>query len=279
MIAISCSWWTSFTLSLLSLIPSEVRAFSVDPHTLLHLSTPFTSLPPAEFIPQLFHRYQDALQADPLKTQMSTGVVLAVAGDAVAQTTASEEAPYNVNRAVSFAGFDAVYRVAQHYLYPPMIALCQGNILREFVPSFLPVAAVEQALFSQLVIIPLVYYPSFFAVTGMVQGLSPQETIQRAKDSFFPLMSRNLMFWIPVQFGVFAFCPNQDLQIPILIACGLVWTVILSALAGSATKKVARSNLDDIPDEPGTYNSGEELGVLSRATVRLGAKKFVGAEK
>jgi hypothetical protein len=93
-------------------------------------------------------------------------------------------------------------------------------------------AAFEQTLVSQLVIIPTLYYPFFYAITGAVQGLTIEQTIGRAQDTFIPLMKRNLLFWIPVQFGVFGFV-EESLQIPILIMCGLVWTVILSIVAGS----------------------------------------------
>ena len=181
--------------------------------------------------------YQHALQTDALKTQVETGIALAVVGDAIAQKTQSPE-PYNVNRAASFAAFDGVYRAVQHYVYPPMIALCNGQLLGTLLPNQQGfAAAMEQALASQLIIIPIVYYPVFFAVTGAVQGLTIKETMNRAKESFWPLMTRNWLFWVPVQFSVFEFVPDKDAQISILIACGLVWTIILSAMAGAATPK------------------------------------------
>jgi hypothetical protein len=50
-------------------------------------------------------------------------------------------------------------------------------------------------------------------------------------------MKRNLLFWIPIQFITFAFVDEEstNLQIPILIGCGLVWTIILSITAGATT--------------------------------------------
>lgn len=188
----------------------------------------------------LVQGYQHALSTQALKTQMLTGVVLAILGDGLAQCTISKEPNgYNVKRAVSFATFDAVYRAAQHYIYPPMIALCQGHAVGTLLPAgnTALAAAIEQALASQIVIIPVVYYPVFFAVTGAVQGLTPQQTIERAKESFWPLMKRNWLFWIPVQFGVFAGVQDEAAQIVILIACGLVWTIILSILAGQVPQQ------------------------------------------
>jgi protein Mpv17 len=181
--------------------------------------------------------YQHALATHALETQVATGVVLAVVGDGIAQKATSDR--YDVKRALSFCAFDGAYRSVQHYVYPYMIATCHGQVLGQVLAGDPTTnthlaASIEQALVSQLVIIPTLYYPFFFAVTGAVQGLSPQETLERAKTTFVPLMTRNLVFWIPVQFGVFLTIPDQATQIPVLIGFGLIWTVILSVLAGSA---------------------------------------------
>jgi protein Mpv17 len=93
----------------------------------------------------------------------------------------------------------------------------------------------EQTLASQLGIVPLLYYPAFFSLTGAMQGLSVDQTLERARSNFLPLMQRNLAFWIPIQFIQFSYI-DPDLQIPFLSACGLCWTIILSLAAGSASK-------------------------------------------
>ena len=72
--------------------------------------------------------------------------------------------------------------------------------------------------------------------------------MERAKEKFIPLMKRNLLFWIPVQFVQFGFV-EDGLQIPFLSLCGLMWTVILSAMAGSTAayneKHVALSVMEE----------------------------------
>ena len=97
-------------------------------------------------------------------------------------------------------------------------------------------AAIEQALVSQLVIIPFIYYPLFYTFTSIVQGLTFAETITRVKSTFIPVMKKNLIFWIPLQYITFKFVA-EPLQIPVLTVLGLVWTVILSLFAGSAKKQ------------------------------------------
>ena len=253
---------------------------AVVPHVLSSTSTELSSTTPLwqaasttatpdSALPSLLvSSYAQALVAHPLGTKISTGMILAVGGDGIAQATTSTHDPtkqskfeYDAKRAGAFCAFDGCYRAVQHVTYPPMMAACHGQFLlgvmgalgisttTNMVDSHSQVdpssfaAAMEQTLVSQLVIIPLLYYPVFYAVTGLVQGLSAEQTIQRARDTFVPLMKRNLFFWIPVQFLVFGFVTDINLQIPILSVCGLVWTMILSAFAGS----VQVSNDDDAP--------------------------------
>jgi len=200
--------------------------------------------------------YRQELRKDPLKTKVLTGVFLAVIGDALAQ--ARDRSDYNVNRAVSFAAFDGCYRAVQQFTYPPLMKLCSGKFLMSVLaalgfaatkPDQLHLlASTEQTLVSQLVIIPTLYYPVFYAVTGAVQGLTVEETITRAKETFIPLMKRNLLFWIPVQFVAFNFV-EENLQIPILIVCGLVWTIILSAAAGAAKATPSAEDAEELAME------------------------------
>lgn len=198
----------------------------------------------------LLQTYKNSLLNNPLSTKMATGATLAVCGDAIAQSQTSDE--YDKRRASSFAVFDMAYRALQHVAFPIIVQNCVGNVL-----SGIPgvdqhaAAAMEQTLASQLGIVPFLYYPAFFALTGVVQGLTVDGSIERAKENFLPLMQRNLLFWIPVQFVQFGFIA-PDLQIPFLSVCGLGWTFILSVAAGSAKKYSADDDADvmvDLADE------------------------------
>ena len=86
---------------------------------------------------------------------------------------------------------------------------------------------------NQLFIVPFFYYPVFFAVTALVQGLTFSEGYQRAQSMWVPLLQRNLAFWIPVQFIQFRFV-EESLQIPFVCVAGLCWTIILSTVAGNS---------------------------------------------
>lgn len=183
---------------------------------LTELSSPFlanANTVAASFSPvELLNSYKHVLQQHPLETKMITGGCLATMGDAIAQQREPDEA-YDKRRAASFACFDMAYRALQHNVFPLIVATCQGQLFLSAISTIPPLAkwvsqnvdatyfaAMEQTLASQLGVVPFLYYPVFFALTGAVQGLTVEGAIERAKENFLPLMERNLLFWIP---GVF----------------------------------------------------------------------------
>ena len=189
--------------------------------------------------------YKHLLSTHPLSTKMMTGATLAVCGDAIAQSQDDKE--YDKRRAASFAAFDMAYRAVQHFSFPLIVAACHGQYLGglPFLDSVdaSSLSAMEQTLASQLGIVPFFYYPVFFSLTGFIQGLSVSGSIARAQENFLPIMKRNLLFWIPVQFVQFGYI-QEDLQIPFLSMCGLAWTFILSVAAGSAKSYTPEKELE-----------------------------------
>ena len=202
--------------------------------------------------------YAKELVVHPLSTKVATACVLAVAGDALAQSRNGE--PYDVRRASSFVVFDALYRGAfQHVTFPIIEDTIRGVALHQLL-SGIPLetcAAIARTAANQLVIVPTVYYPLFFAVTAAVQGLSAKQGVERAKEKFWPLMSRNLVFWLPVQYVQFALIPGSW-QVTYVCIMGLVWNVILSAVAGDAGEAAA--------EEAASLQAGKDL-LLSGSVV------------
>lgn len=111
----------------------------------------------------LYKPYQQSLVNNPLITKVLTGAVLAIAGDAAAQATSEGNNAYDKRRAISFAMFDACYRLFQHNVFPIIIKLGQGNLISKILPAFFApaAAAIEQTLMYQFIIVPGLYYPIF----------------------------------------------------------------------------------------------------------------------
>lgn len=239
----------------------------------------------ADIASSLFQDYRNALDANPLRVKIITGCLLAIVGDAIAQSIQPEV--YNTKRAAAFVAFDGVWRTVQQVTYGPIILYCNGKFSTDLLGS-LPIAsvqdqllkgentivlgAIEQTLVSQLLLIPLLYYPIFYSVTGFVQNLTVEETITRAKETFIPLMKRNLLFWIPVQFGAFYFV-EENLQIPVLTACGLVWTIILSLSAGNISYSAEGEEENTIETEAIEEKMVQNAGI-SRGGAALRAPAF-----
>ena len=197
-------------------------------------------------LPAVWTAYESALVLYPLETKVATAAVLAVAGDAIAQRRGGDK--YDAIRASSFVLFDASYRGGfQHAAFPWIIEHCRGDVLGRLVTSSVVdpalLAAVECTAFNQLLVVPIVYYPLFFGITGAVQGLSLKESLARARAQFVDLTIRNWKFWIPAQLVQFYLLPI-DLQVPFTCVMGLVWNVILSAVAGSARPAIAEGSAE-----------------------------------
>mmetsp|Transcript_14354 Transcript_14354/g.39525 ORF Transcript_14354/g.39525 Transcript_14354/m.39525 type:complete len:287 (-) Transcript_14354:1580-2440(-) len=214
---------TASTAASLPTFDSLTQSIGTDSTFLVALSAPSFQ--------GLLSAYTTVLQQHTLPTQIVTGATLAVVGDAIAQRTSASKV-YDSRRAASFAVFDMAYRVLQHYAFPWIIHNCHGQFLGPALHDPFLASTLEQTLANQLVIVPFLYYPAFFALTGFLQGLTPDGTVQRARETFFFLMQRNLMFWIPVQFIQFGYVA-EEYQIPFVCVAGLIWTCILSILAGS----------------------------------------------
>jgi len=239
------------SLGVVSNMPSLIQQYdTLSPAFMHHSSLIASSLQSGIHIPtsasDIYSMYKQALSTDPLETKCATGAVLAIIGDAIAQSR-EPDTEYDTKRASAFILFDMSYRALQHLAFPIITDHCHGQYILGAIaaspfaslvsdqtnPAYF--AAMEQSLACQLGLVPFIYYPVFYALTAFVQGLSRENAIERAKETFIPLMKRNYLFWIPVQFAVFGFI-EEDLQIPLLCVSGVIWTIIMSLAVGSTKK-------------------------------------------
>jgi protein Mpv17 len=109
-------------------------------------------------------------------------------------------------------------------------------------PSELALAVAKVAV-NQFLVIPAVYMPLFFVVTGVLGGLdSWNKIVARARSLYVPLLQRNYLFWLPVQLAQFWLIP-LDFQVPFVCVASLCWTVILSSIGGSSAPPVSAQTI------------------------------------
>ena len=129
---------------------------------------------------------------------------------------------YQVVRGLTFSNFGAIYTGAgQHHIFGWLQTHCTG--------SWLLPAAVECTLVNQCVIIPLLYYPLFFLLSGLSRGMGLQSTFMDARRNYVPFILSNWRFWLPVQAVLFA-CVSAEFLVLATCLAGVVWNFILSSL-------------------------------------------------
>jgi hypothetical protein len=177
----------------------------------------------------LLQTYTTLLQSHPLTTKSLTAALLACAGDAIAQSRSSAES-YDIRRGFAFVVFGAAYTGAfQHYWFGYLsehveewgrymgIWSRHANASIEMIQKeewwryFDVISTLENTpspealaagklILNQLVVVPIVYMPLFFAFTGLISGLDVNQSVARARSLYFPILRRNYFYWLPVQF-------------------------------------------------------------------------------
>ena len=223
------------------------------------------------FLPNnLLLTYQSWLNQNPIAAKATTSAILASIGDAIAQfrsTKKDQIFQYDIKRGIYFLGFGALYTGAfQHFWFqfleghitqwgeqlkiwgPTRAAIPVEDMFTldewwmyfdivsklEDPPSDAALAA-GKLMINQFFMIPGLYMPLFFLLTGALAQMNLRQSIARAQTMYFSLLSRNYFFWLPMQFVQFLIIPTEW-QIPFISAASLVWTVILSSIAGSSKR-------------------------------------------
>lgn len=130
---------------------------------------------------------------------------------------------------------DAVYGLKNWWAYFDVVAAFEDP------PSNEAVAIAKLAL-NQFLMVPIVYMPLFFAVTGSLAKMTREQSSDRAKNMYIPLLQRNYFYWLPVQFFQFLVVPSEY-QILFISVASVAWTIILSTLATNQQQQQAKEQL------------------------------------
>eukprot|EP00928_Gymnodinium_smaydae_P046145 TRINITY_DN30743_c0_g1_i2.p1 TRINITY_DN30743_c0_g1~~TRINITY_DN30743_c0_g1_i2.p1 ORF type:complete len:203 (+),score=11.01 TRINITY_DN30743_c0_g1_i2:50-658(+) len=180
--------------------------------------------------------YQRALDCQPLITKVGTGLTTATVGDALCQQIVLMRNPrgtmdrngepigaFDHRRMLGFAAYGAIVTGGvQHYLFA---WLSQRYPTSAGVRGVVTKVALQQFFF-----VPVIYYPCFYALSGVARQFSPQQVWEQVCREHLDIQLTNWAFWLPFQAVMFARVPT-DKQV-LVASCGsVVFNTILSFLS------------------------------------------------
>ena len=129
---------------------------------------------------------------------------------------------------------------------------------------------------NQLIAIPLLYWPSFFIFTGIVEGQGLTTVMTTLHQRLPGLMKANLMFWIPAQGFQFAAIPVDE-QAVYVASAGVVWNGILATImapkaaaekAGESLERAAAAGESEVVTPPLASVDADAamIGIVTRDT-------------
>lgn len=208
---------------------------------------------------------------------MVTAGAMTMLGDVIAQSAEQKSAAelerwegdrqwsFDYVRMASFFTFGAAYTGAfQHWWFETLLETIPAPPPESGFGAQFTSAAAKTAL-CQFGTIPLVYLPLFFALTGVLRGLSLEACWQRAEQLYLPVYTRNISFWIPAQMIQFLFV-DPAYMVTYCCFAGLLWGVVLSQIAG----RLPQAPLNAAQGEAGASALPDLLPKKALADVKVG---------
>lgn len=171
----------------------------------------------------LLARYNAALAAAPMKTNMITGFVIAAAGDLICQLGFESDKPYRLRRTLEMGAIRCFFMGPFLTVYFPFLArsapgTSTGQVLKRL--------ALDQVIGSPVSI------AGTFAFASLLQG-KPETLVPRIQEQLVPTMLAGMTFWPFLHFFNFKMTPLQH-QALVAHAASLGWNAYLSFKANQS---------------------------------------------
>jgi protein Mpv17 len=186
----------------------------------------------AKFLRSIWDFYAHQLVVKPMATQMCTAGSLFGAGDIICQTIEraqerrtqkDDQEKYVLQRldwlrVLRMATVGAVVvGPACHYWY---------QFLDKYIPSKQPLQVAKKILVDEFIFGP-VYLGAFFVSISTLEGMTPQQTIEKIKKEYIPTFKMDVTVWPPAQAINFFFVP-APYRVLYISCISLFWNAYLS---------------------------------------------------
>lgn len=170
-------------------------------------------------------RYESALITRPLFTKVSSAAAIGCIADTFAQQCTQgheEDSRFDILRTLSFTVFAGGWTGGiQSFLFDAYARISFRNR---------PTTVACRLLAHQFVVVPLVYFPSFFLTTELLQGSTFRGAVQRWESRWWLAAKANWMLWVPASTLQFAIIPVR-FQVIYVSCIGLIWQTVLSLVS------------------------------------------------
>ncbi|PNG99930.1 Protein sym1 [Tetrabaena socialis] len=177
--------------------------------------------------------YNETAQKYPFSTGVLTTVVKTSAADLFAQKVMERREEVDWRRHGMFVAFGFGYLGCwQFYLYndlfvrwcKPLTALV-GHVGSAPIKTFI----------DQCIHHPLLYFPCFYSLKGMVEGRPWADSMADCHEHLWENCKALWMIWVPAQMINFTVVPLH-LRIPFVAGVSFAWTVVISCMRGALDK-------------------------------------------
>ncbi|GLI62624.1 hypothetical protein VaNZ11_005288 [Volvox africanus] len=211
--------------------------------------------------------YNDTAEKYPMYTGVVTTVIKTSAADLFAQKIVERREEVDWRRHGMFVMFGFGYLGCwQYYLYNDL-----------FVRWCKPITALVghrgsaplKTFIDQCIHHPLLYFPCFYTLKGMVEGRPISESMADYSEHLWDNCKALWMIWVPAQMVNFTVVPLH-LRIPFVAGVSFAWTVVISCMRGALdTKKPAAEEDTAIMMESvvANANNGAPASVRSSSIV------------
>lgn len=176
------------------------------------------------------HNFNAIAKAKPVVTGLAVTVAKTSAADMVAQKVVEQKSEIDWKRHAMFASFGLVYLGGfQYWLYNRLFTQICAPITATF--GHKGVAPIKTFL-DQGIHHPFVYFPSFYALKGVIEQEPLQTSMRKYREHLYEDCKSLWSIWIPAQMVNFAFVPRH-LRIPFVAGTSMLWTVVLSVKRGA----------------------------------------------
>jgi len=207
--------------------------------------------------------FQSLYRNHPVKMNVITGGTLGCVADIVCQRYVEDAKSLDLRRLAAMTMFGSSYTgFAVTYIY---------GSYKFILPAALRSTTARQALGSTVidnfVHCPLIYTPTFYITTGMMQGQTYEEAKHELVSRYWETATACWVFWFPAMLGNFYLLPPQ-LIVAVMQVENFAWNIIIDYIAHrgpEVASEYVRGQIDKIPAEDGVEEVPQGAGLRGGA--------------